>query len=190
MINNFANNYINLNQSNLNINAILAESGEELSRQDSKNYQYILKSYLEKYNLLEEDLYILDKKGKPIKLSSDKLNTDNKLFLYHKKFIKDQQLKNHIEKNLDIMYTQCNNNYIPSLISKLVILNANDLITSNNIQDIKLLNQNIHDTLDIVKENFRKFKIQIKLGEKLRDNLNNQSKAVSVLYSFILEYSE
>ena len=188
-MNNYANMYNNNNQSNFNINVILAESGEELIRPDNKIYQSLLKSYLEKNNLVEDDLHILDKKGKLIKLSSDKLNSDNRLFLFHKKFIKDQQLKSYLEKNLDNMYTQCYNNYIPSLISKLVILNAKDLLV-NEMSEVKVLNEKIHETLDIVKENFRKFKIQIKLGEKLRENLNNQSKAASVLLSNLTEYSE
>lgn len=164
----------------------LAESGEEL-RLDKRSYYKNLNNYFEKYSLSEDDIYVIDKKGKHIKVS-EHWEGDNQYFLFHKKFSKDTQFTN-LEFNLDLIYNQCCNNYIPSFISKLVVLDSKDSIPADQ-QDLKLLSERIQEILEMTKDQFRKFKIQIKLGEKLKENLNKQSKALSVMQNNMYELLE
>lgn len=69
--------------------------------------------------------------------------------------------------------------YTPSFITNLPQYNFKDL----NIDDAecKFLFDKIQETMDYFKESFKKLKVNIRVGEKLKDNMNNQSKANSVL---------
>lgn len=78
--------------------------------------------------------------------------------------------------------------YTPSFINNLPVNNIKDLNCDDS--DLRKLNDKIQDTLEYTKEQFRKFKVSIKLGEKLKDNLNNQSKATSILVNNVTSIIE
>lgn len=166
---------------------VIAELGEEIRYDRALNFKKNIENHLKKQGSKPDEVMIIDKKGKSYSLN-DRIDPDNnRFFIFQMKF-SEEILVSNLEKNLGIIVSQFSLNYIPSFISKLVVCNAKELVIDN--PELRILNDRIHDSLDILKDQFRKFKIQLKLGEKLKDNLNFQSKAMSVLYNNIQELNE
>jgi hypothetical protein len=133
---------------------------------------------LKRFNLKEEEITIIDKKGTSHYPRDNPDQENNRFYLFFKLFQKEVHI-NFLESIIERNISQICSFYIPSFISNLPNYNLKTL--SSDDQELLLLNDKIHDLLEFYKEQFKKFKISIRLCEKLKENLNNQSKATSIL---------
>lgn len=130
-------------------------------------------------NIKDESVVIIDKKGKSYVLSDQIDQTESNKFYIFIKNINLNLYDNILKTNVELTTKQINMFYTPSFITNLPIYNFKDL----NIDDIecKQLFEKIQEAMDYFKDSFKKLKVNIRVGEKLKDNMNNQSKANSVL---------
>ena len=110
---------------------------------------------------------------------------NNRFYIFHKKFYKEEQIR-HFEHGVEKTLSQIGTYYTPSFITNLPNYN----VTNNDDSEVKMIAERINETLEYTKEQFRKLKVSIKLGEKLKDNLNNQLKATSILVNNLTNYIE
>ena len=161
-------------------NLYLAEIGEEVKYDKKLSFQKNTEFHIKKFQHSLEDVLIIDKKGDCYSPEVDQLPPENnRLFIFFKDFKKNDHLNflNQIIENNMSNIASC---YTPSFIYN---LNKYDYLKecgSLTCSDPELLSK-IEDNLEFSKEQFRKLKVNIRVGEKLKDNLNNQSKAISII---------